>query len=355
MDVAAEMPQERPETVPVGAAPPWARDAVARLRSAQGSRRTGSFARETIGLLWFLPDSSSAFWTRVPARSPWRVVPIVLLGSAVLALCGAVIALRETPVPPWVWSAGAAAAALGAAAMPATSARRRASEGLLITRDGLVRTDGADVQLAARADVHDVQVVATALYVLWGAPTRRWRLGRARDDEVGRAWLEESAARFRAWLRTGERPVAPTATTIARPGAAAWIAESAAYLAAALVPAGFLWLTAVMPGASASGRAATTFVDHVVRRELDAAYGMLSVARRAAVSRAQFEASLPEPLRRTTGFEVNGIHGGSGPTCIDGHLQGVGWMDSGVAFDIVTESGGERIDAWFSGTCKTRR
>jgi hypothetical protein len=77
---------------------------------------------------------------------------------------------------------------------------------------------------------------------------KRWRIGRAGDDQAGRDWLEASAERFRAWHRTGELPVPPTATRLRRPGAAAWLAESALFLAAVAAPVGFLWLVARRAG-----------------------------------------------------------------------------------------------------------
>jgi hypothetical protein len=164
------MPQERPDPVLVDAAPRWAREVVARLRSAEASSRTGVLALEKTGVLWFLPDATSAFWTRAPARSLSTNLPYVAMAVGLAVLGGAVLASRAISVPSWVWAAGVAAALVGAIAKPATGVRRRRWEGMLVTADGLVRTEGTELRIAARADVHDVRLIGTGLYVLFGSP-----------------------------------------------------------------------------------------------------------------------------------------------------------------------------------------
>lgn len=194
------------------------------------------------------------------------------------------------------------------------------------------------------------------LVVVYGPERRRWQQYSATPGTPKHQVLEHRLGVLQAWLRTGAVP-APPEPGSALPKPSRWFAVRS--LAASAAVLGFLWLTLVMPSTSDAGRAARRFVNHVFDRDFDAAHALLSARLRQSIPPGGLDASLPPQLKAATGFSVNAIGSGSGVVsgyshCVDGYLEGVEGF-SLYAFELVTEDGELRVDAWHAGQCSGPR
>jgi len=264
-------------------------------------------------------------------------------------LVWALLALRSDELVTWRWAAGSSLVVIGASAFTLLRRWSHASDGLLISPDGLIVIDGPHHRVASRDEISDVVLEDGRLMVVYGPEQRQWCQYSAPVGSESHLTLERRLQLLRAWRDTGAIPSpndpghAPGKTPAFLGSVALSVAGSAALL-------GFLWLTLVLPATSASGRVARRFVQQVAAKDFDAAYALLAREKQQSLPRDRFESALSAQIRSASGFTVNGIATGGGRSCVDGWLADVEGS-SGYAFDIVSEGDAERILDWGPGAC----
>lgn len=352
-------PNQRPPDLTRDDLPAWASRALGALEDAHRDglgRRTWK-----AGERWDIPEHGLTFFPNAaPAGVLWALLALLWpVGMALL--CWALLSLRSDEVAVERWVGGGVMTVAGAVGLARLGRWLRgvSLEGLLVAREGLiVAGERGRFRVVARAEIHDVALEQGELVAVYGPERRRWRHYSARPGTARHRVLESRIAALRAWRQAGApSPPAEPGEPLGRP-ARKRVRGVLAASAAALV---FLWVVAVLPMTSAGGRAASRFVDHVARRDFDAAYAMLSRGARSRLSRAELEGALPAPLKAATGFAVTGMSGGLGAAlgrhrCVHGSLEGAGGSVRAVhAFELVTEAGEPRIDLWREGRCLRAR